>query len=112
LFVGDVHGGTLVYWRWVWERLARYPARSVAEDALFLREACRRGARLHKLPHANSFVYLRHQSNAWSFPLGTYLNPSGWQHTDPTTFIPPTDLLFYAALSPAAPKLGTHKDHI
>jgi glycosyltransferase involved in cell wall biosynthesis len=103
LFVGDVHGGTLVYWRNVWQRYARYPARSLAEDALFLREACRRGAHLQKLPHAHSFVYIRHASNAWSFPLGSYLQPAGWQHTDLQTFLPPVDLPFYAALSPSAP---------
>ncbi|HYV03005.1 MAG TPA: glycosyltransferase, partial [Blastocatellia bacterium] len=33
LFVEDVHGGTLVYRREVWERLARYPDCSLAEDA-------------------------------------------------------------------------------
>lgn len=105
LFVGDVHGGTLVYWRWVWERLAHYPTISVAEDALFLRQACRQGARLHKLPHANSFVYVRHDGNAWCFPLGSYLQPAGWKRTDLSSFLPATDLPFYAALSPAAPAL-------
>ena len=99
LFVGDVHGGTLVYWRRVWERLARYPNASLAEDAFFLQTACRKGACLHKLPHAHSFVYLRHETNAWQFPLGTYLNPSGWQQADPNTYIPVDDLSFYTALS-------------
>lgn len=102
LFVGDVHGGTLVYWRWVWERLARYPASSLAEDALFLRQACRRGARLQKLPHASSFVYIRHGSNAWNFPLGSYLQQEGWKPADLHTFLPAADLSFYQALSPAA----------
>jgi glycosyltransferase involved in cell wall biosynthesis len=105
LFVGDVHGGTLVYWRWVWERLARYPEASLAEDAFFLRQACLRGARLDKLPHANSFVYLRHSSNAWHFPLGYYLQPAGWKRADLNLFLPPADLPFYAALSPAKPSL-------
>ncbi len=105
LFVGDVHGGTLVYWRWVWERLAHYPKASLAEDAFFLEQACLRGARLHKLPHANSFVYLRHSSNAWHFPLGSYLQPAGWQRADLNLFLPPTDLPFYATLSPVKPSL-------
>ena len=104
LFIGDVHGGTLVYWRWVWERLARYPARSVAEDALFLRQAVQHGARLYKLPHASSFVYVRHASNAWNFPLGSYLHPAGWKRGELSTFLPSTDLPFYVALSPAAPE--------
>jgi hypothetical protein len=104
LFMGDVHGGTLVYWRWVWERLARYSNVSVAEDALFLRQATQRGARLQKLPHANSFVYMRHDSNVWRFPLGSYLHPAGWKHADLDSFLPSADLSFYATLSPAAPQ--------
>jgi glycosyltransferase involved in cell wall biosynthesis len=105
LFVGDVHGGTLVYWRWVWERLANYPKASLREDASFLEQACLRGARLHKLPHANSFVYLRHSRNAWHFPLGSYLQPAGWERADLNSFLPPTDLTFYATLSPVKPSL-------
>ena len=101
LFVGDVHGGTLVYRRSVWERLAKYPQVSLAEDAYFLRLACRQRARLLKLPHTQSFVYLRHEHNAWSFPLGTYLNPSGWQQVEPDTCIPEDDLAFYSELSTA-----------
>jgi O-antigen biosynthesis protein len=101
LFVGDVHGSTIVYRRSVWERLAKYPQVSLAEDAYFLRVACRQKARLLKLPHARSFVYLRYEHNTWKFPLGTYINPSGWQQVDPNTCIPKDDLPFYAELSSA-----------
>jgi O-antigen biosynthesis protein len=107
LFVGDVHGGTFVYWRKVWERLARYPSASLAEDAAFLRDARRRGARLQKLPHANSFVYLRHGDNAWRFPLGSYLDPRGWKQANLNDYALADDLPFYAALSPAAPSLSS-----
>ena len=103
LFEGDVHGGTLVYQRWVWERLARYPNTSLAEDAYFLQRACRQGAHLQKLPHAKSFVYLRHNSNAWRFPMGTYLSRTGWQKVALDTCMPSADLEFYAGLSPVAP---------
>lgn len=105
LFVGDVHGGTLVYWRQLWENGISYPDTSLAEDALFLQRACRRGARLQKLSHDHSFVYLRHAGNAWRFPLGSYLQPAGWERADPSAFLPAADLSFYAALSPAAPTL-------
>ncbi len=103
LFVGDVHGGTLVYWRRIWEYQAHYPDASLAEDAFFLRIASRRGARLQKLPHAQSFVYLRHTDNAWSFPLGSYLSSTEWQQIDPNTCLPTEDITFYAALSTHAP---------
>jgi len=105
LFVGDVHGGTLVYWRWVWERLAHFPQASLAEDASFLQQACLKGAHLEKLPHAKSFVYIRHDSNAWHFPLGSYLQPAGWKRADLNVFLPPADIPFYAALSPVKPSL-------
>ncbi|HEY7066794.1 MAG TPA: glycosyltransferase [Chloroflexota bacterium] len=103
LFVHDVHGGTLVFWRRIWERLARYPAISVAEDALFLRQACRAGARLEKLANGGTFVYLRHGANAWRFPLGTYVDPAGWQPVDAESALPAGDRPFYAAHCPAAP---------
>ncbi|HEX6482488.1 MAG TPA: glycosyltransferase [Ktedonobacteraceae bacterium] len=105
LFVGDVHGGTLVYWRRIWEYQAHYPDVSLAEDAFFLRKASRRGARLQKLPHAQSFVYLRHSDNAWNFPIGTYLSPTEWQQIDPNTCLPTEDITFYAALSAPAPAI-------
>jgi len=108
LFAGDVHGGTLVYWRWIWESGTHYPDASLAEDARFLQLACRRGARLQKLSHDHSFVYLRHGGNVWRFPLGTYLQPAGWKRADLSDFLPSTDLLFYAALSPAAPSLKSY----
>ena len=98
LFVGDVHGGTLVYWRWIWERHAHYPSISLAEDASFLLSACREGARMLRLPHAESFVYVRHESNAWRLPLGTYISPEGWQQMELDSCMPSDDLNFYKAL--------------
>jgi O-antigen biosynthesis protein len=94
LFIHDVHGGTLVYRRAVWERLARYPDRSLAEDAIFLRQAVARGARLSGLPNDGLFVYLRHGANAWAFLCGTYLDPAGWQRVAAPDF-PPADHAFY-----------------
>ena len=68
LFVRDVHGGTLVYRRRVWEEKAQFPDRSLAEDAIFLDQAVRRGARLRAVEAEGIFVYVRHGANAWSSP--------------------------------------------
>ena len=46
LFVAAVHGGTLVFRRSIYNGAVRYPNVSLAEDALFLRAALARGARL------------------------------------------------------------------
>jgi glycosyltransferase involved in cell wall biosynthesis len=98
LFVEDVHGGTLVYRRHVWEHLAHYPNQSLAEDAALLRQAVRRGARLCHLPNDNLFLYLRHTGNAWSFACGQYLDPQGWRRmAEP--MLPLADRAFYAARS-------------
>jgi len=100
LFVENVHGGTLAYRRHVWQQLAKFPDRSLAEDALFLRRAVQRGARLHRLPNEGLFLYLRHQTNSWSFTCGQYLNPDGWQQiTEPN--LSKTDRVFYANHSQA-----------
>lgn len=100
LFVEDVHGGTLVYRRELWQRAGGYPDRSLAEDAWFLRLALRQGGRLARLSGLGHFVYLRHGANAWTFACGQYLDPAGWQRTDE-----PPDLAanraFYALRSPA-----------
>lgn len=101
LFVGDVIGGTLVYWRWVWQELARYPDRCLAEDATFLQKAIRRGARLDRVAGDGLFIYLRHADNSWSFRCGQYLDPDGWRRT-PEPDLPPEDRAFYSARSPAA----------
>jgi glycosyltransferase involved in cell wall biosynthesis len=103
LFVQDVHGGTLVFRRGVWENTARYPDRSLAEDAVFLNRAIRRGARLVQLSNEEQFIYLRHSGNAWPFACGDYLDPGGWQRLAEPGFLA-EDRLFYVARSPAAPE--------
>jgi glycosyltransferase involved in cell wall biosynthesis len=94
LFVEDVHGGTLVYARHVWERLARYPDRSLAEDAYFLRRALAQGARLYKLSGDELFLYVRHGANSWKLPYGQSPDPLGWQ-TAPDPRALAADRAFY-----------------
>ncbi|MCA9969459.1 MAG: glycosyltransferase, partial [Anaerolineales bacterium] len=96
LFVGNVHGGTLVYRRAVWQELAQFPNRSLAEDAAFLQRATRRGARLHRLPNDGLFLYLRHGDNSWAFTCGQHVDPGGWQRIVEPPFLA-ADRAFYAA---------------
>jgi glycosyltransferase involved in cell wall biosynthesis len=102
LFVHDVHGGTLVYRRSVWEQQARYPNASLAEDAAFLRQAVQRGARVQRVANQQVFVYLRHAQNSWSFHCGRYLDPHGWQRVAEPAMLQ-QDRAFYVAHSAAAP---------
>ena len=100
MFVEDVHGGTLVYRREIWEK-NRYPNASLAEDAALLRGAVGRGGRLRRLPGTGLFLYLRHGGNTWSFECGKYLDPAGWTAIEPPDL--GEDLNFYAARSGSAP---------
>ncbi|SRR5271166_2478227 len=99
MFVRDVHGGTLAFRRWVWERLARYPDRSLAEDAAFLDQAVRRGARLRAQSADGLFLYLRHSTNSWRLDGGQH---GGWE-AQPEPDLPPEDRAYYARRCPAAP---------
>ena len=106
LFVRDVHGGTLVYRRRIWEEKAHFPDRSLAEDATFLDQAVRRGARLRAVEAEGIFVYLRHGANAWQFACGQTGDAAGWEPA-PEPDLPPDARAFYAARSENAPQLST-----
>ena len=96
LFVENVHGGTLVYRRDVWERLARYPDTSLAEDAHFLLAAKRRGARLQQISGHGLFMYVRHGTNAWNLTCGEHGGRTGWfSVAEPP--LAPEDREFYRA---------------
>ena len=101
LFVADMHGGTLVYAKHVWDRLAHYPNGSLAEDAAFLARARARGARLERVDGSGHFVYVRHARNAWSFVCGSHVDRSGWRPAGEPA-LPPEDRAFYAERSPAS----------
>ena len=102
MFVGNVHGGTLVFRRSLFDAGLRYPDRSLAEDAWFLYSAQQRGARLHSLAGEPLFVYLRHARSSWQYNCGEFLDPAGWQSV-PQPPLPPDDLAFYRARSLPAP---------
>jgi len=101
LFVGNVHGGTLMYRRAVWGARASYPSTSLAEDAAFLTRAVRTGARVERVDEPGLYLYLRHGANAWSFALGRHVDAAGWLRTDEPPWLG-ADREFYRARSAAA----------
>src|SRR5216683_648986 len=103
LFVHDVHGGTLVYDRRLWDQGIRYPSRSIAEDAHLLSQAVRRGGRLMPIAGDDLFVYVRHAANAWRFDCGRYLDPNGWLSVDEPALLA-ADRNFYLAMSSRSPR--------
>jgi glycosyltransferase involved in cell wall biosynthesis len=104
MFVGDVHGGTLVYSRSILNGSIRYPEINLAEDAFLIREALRRNKRLLRLENSGSFVYLRHARNAWRFETGRFIDPSGWQQTTAPHEFPIGALDSYRAAASAPTK--------
>jgi O-antigen biosynthesis protein len=100
LFVGDVHGGTLVYRHAVWEHLARYPNAMLAEDAGLLALAVRRGARLVRIDGDDLFVYVRHQGNTWRFRCGEFGGAGRWTPAAEPRFAE-QDRAFYRRLRPS-----------
>jgi hypothetical protein len=74
-----VHGGTLVYWKRLFDEGLRYPEVNLAEDASFVRQAQRSGKRLLRLSNPGLFIYMRHRHNSWRFQTGQFLDREGWQ---------------------------------
>jgi glycosyltransferase involved in cell wall biosynthesis len=102
LFTADVHGGTLVFHRSVWEHGRGYPDCSLAEDAMFLQSALRRGNSMIALPAEGLFVYVRHGANTWRISTAARNAVHGWQNVaEPEYFAEDRD--FYAEFSKAAP---------
>lgn len=96
LFVGNVHGGTLVYRKELWAQGLRYPEINLAEDAWLLMRATREGKRLLRLSNPGVFVYVRHGRNAWrQFTPGTFIDPKGWQRISAPLDFPAAALSFY-----------------
>ena len=110
MFVGDVHGGTLMYRRAVREQGAHYPEANLAEDAAFLHQVLRRGGRLSRLANTGVFVYVRHGRNAWQFETGRFLDPAGWRRTAPPPTFPAEALTAYQAAAAQAGQLGVRPE--
>jgi GT2 family glycosyltransferase len=94
----DVLGGTLAFHRSVWEHSARYPDDSLAEDAAFVRQAVRAGARLEALDATGVYVYVRHRANSWHLECGQSVDPHGWMAIDEPP-LPAPDRAFYQSLA-------------
>jgi len=89
MFVGNVHGGTLLFRKSIFDQGLRYPSASLAEDAALIQAAMRSGKRLARVANPGLFVYVRHGANAWRFAPGRFLDSSGWRPVEgPAAFMP------------------------
>jgi tetratricopeptide (TPR) repeat protein len=99
MFYADLHGGTIAYLRSVWERLARFPDSSLAEDASFLKALAGRAV-IRPLANGDSFIYVRHGANAWEFVCGRAVDAGAWSRC-PTPACIEADMAFYQRLAAA-----------
>ena len=111
LFFRAVHSGTLMFRREIFGNAVRYPDRSIAEDAWFLRAALSSGARLQAITEDRLFAYLRHGSNSWKLACGMELDSNGWRCCDEPPELE-ADREFYARLSRAGQKRAPSQEDI
>jgi glycosyltransferase involved in cell wall biosynthesis len=111
LFVRAIHGGTLVFRRALFGKATRYPDRSLAEDALFLRTALACGARLQAIDGDGLFAYLRHGFNSWKLACGKELDSNGWRCCNEPPEIE-ADREFYSRLSRAGQRSAQSDEEI
>ncbi|WP_437534811.1 glycosyltransferase family 2 protein [Sorangium sp. So ce726] len=102
MFVEDVHGGTLMFRRSLFEGGVRYPDANLAEDAALLRALTTRGARLERVGNGGVFVYVRHGRNAWRFDAGRFLDISGWRRVEAPPTMPHAAVERYRAAASGA----------
>jgi len=83
MFVGDIHGGTLMFKRSLLREGVRYPAVNLAEDAALVRQVSERNMRILRLEGDELFLYIRHGKNTWQFDPGRFVDPQGWCAGEP-----------------------------
>ncbi|MDI1443847.1 glycosyltransferase [Polyangium sp. 6x1] len=105
---------SLVYWRVVWEKLYRYPNKSLGEVGSFVSVPSRRGAMISVLPNERTYVYVRHRGNTWrEFSNLARKTRVGWSVREASEVFSEQDIAFYRrfaalpAAAAAAPEAAT-----
>jgi hypothetical protein len=73
----DIHAGTILYWRSIWENITKFQPVYCGEDAIFVNNAFGAGAKIQDMPDHDTFVYICHDKNTWKIPCGEYGHPNG-----------------------------------
>jgi glycosyltransferase involved in cell wall biosynthesis len=98
MFYADIHGGSIMFTRDLWDKFAKYPNISLGEDAAFLR-GVKGKVRIKKLQNKEVFMYVRHNKNAWEFICGNFIKPNAWKVVNQPEFLKKDDLEFYKFVS-------------
>jgi O-antigen biosynthesis protein len=103
LFGHEVHGGTLVYRRQVWQEKAQFADRPLDGDTAFVDQAARSGARLQAVDAEGMFVHVCHAASTRRIVCPLTGGADGWEAV-PEPDLPPETRAFYADRSAAVPK--------
>jgi len=104
---------SLVYWRMVWEKLFRYPDRSMGEVGAFLTVPQKRGAQLSVLPNLGSYVYIRHRTNTWGqFVAMAKQKRASFSMVDAATLFPSGDAAFYKRFAAGSTPHGAGEEAV
>jgi glycosyltransferase involved in cell wall biosynthesis len=103
LFVENIHGGTLMYRRDVWNRAKPYPDISLREDVDFMLRAMGNGARLGRVGGRDIFAYVRHGRNSWEFDAGSYPHKAGWQRVPKPSCLGEDSDFYFPPVGPSRP---------
>jgi O-antigen biosynthesis protein len=95
----DIHAGTILYRRNIWENITKFQPIYCGEDAIFVNEVFRSGAKVLDMPDHDNFIYIRHDTNTWKVPCGKYGHPSGWRRIMLPKFMQADDVSFYRSIN-------------
>lgn len=89
------HDATLCFKREWWERGYHYPDHNDAEGTAMMQHMRLDGARQAIVESGDSFVYVRHGGNTWSFTAGRFLQEDVWETVERDWPISQEDMQFY-----------------
>ena len=101
--IPSLAAGTLAMTVNLWRRCGRYPNASKREDVTMLVRALDAGASVEGVDNDGIYVYVRHDTNSWSFD-GRAGDHEGWAEALPPEFLPPRELdVYFDTLGRALP---------
>jgi len=90
-FYDEVVGGTLTFWKELWQYGLRFNDISIGEDTDFQLALKGHGAKIKRIVNNSLFFFVRHGGNTWNFEESKH----DIEVISPPSFVPYEDLVFY-----------------
>ena len=95
LYNYDFAPGTLAFWKIHWDRGAKFPNVSIAEDAALAGILQQMGVSIQKISNNALFVYVRHPHNTWHISAYQLSGLKGRKIAKSPDYFPQVDLDYY-----------------